>query len=101
GEELGVRTSVLVWTHRGDESTDGSFTFSSPLADALVSVGMHEEPIELPPVKRVIGGSLVSPPVSEPYAEARPSGGALRLRLSSLAGVVNQLGAGRLSIEEY
>jgi glycine reductase complex component B subunit alpha and beta len=100
-EDLGVRTSVLVWTHRGDGRTDGSLTFISPRADALVSVGMHEEPIELPPVKRVIGGSLVSPPVSEPDAETRPANGALRLRLSSLAGVINQLGAGRLSIEEY
>ncbi|HEV8715072.1 MAG TPA: glycine/sarcosine/betaine reductase component B subunit [Candidatus Binatia bacterium] len=100
-EGLGMRTTVLVWTHRGDGRTDGSLTFISPRADALVSVGMHEEPIDLPPVKRVIGGSLVSPPVSEPDAEARPANGALRLRLSSLAGVINQLGAGRLSIEEY
>jgi hypothetical protein len=100
-EDLGVRTTVIVWTHRGDGRTDGSLTFISPRADALVSVGMHEEPIELPPMKRVIGGSLVSPPVSEPEAEVRPAGGALRLRLSSLAGVINQIGAGRLSIEEH
>jgi len=100
-EDLGIRTTVIVWTHRGDGRTDGSLTFISPRADALVSVGMHEESIDLPPMKRVIGGPLVSPPVSEPNAEVRPASGALRLRLSSLAGVINQLGAGRLSIEEY
>lgn len=100
-EDLGVRATVIVWTHRGDGRTDGSLTFISPRADALVSVGMHEEPIDLPPVERVIGGPLVGPPVSEPEAEARPAAGALRLRYASLAGVLNQFGAGRLSIEEY
>ncbi|MBI3304613.1 MAG: hypothetical protein HYZ72_21325, partial [Deltaproteobacteria bacterium] len=100
-EDLGVRATIVVWTHRGDGRTDGSLTFISPRADALVSVGMHEEPIDLPPVERVIGGPLVGPPISEPDAEARPAAGALRLRYASLAGVINQLGAGRLSIEEY
>jgi glycine reductase len=100
-ENLGVRTTIIVWTHRGDGRTEGSLTFISPKADAMVSVGMHEEPIELPPVKRVIGGPLVSPGVWETNAQAKPATGALRLRVASLAGAINQLGAGRLSIEEY
>jgi len=52
-------------------------------------------------MQRVIGGPLVSPGVWEQNAVAKPAGGPLRLRYASLAGVMNQLGAGRLSIEEY
>jgi glycine reductase complex component B subunit alpha and beta len=100
-EDLGVRATSIVWTHQGDGRTDGSLTFISPRADALVSVGMHEETLDLPAMQRVIGGPLVSPGVWEQNAVAKPADGTLRLRYASLAGVMNQLGAGRLSIEEY
>jgi hypothetical protein len=62
---------------------------------------MHEETLDLPAMQRVIGGPLVSPGVWEQNAVAKPADETLRLRHASLAGVMNQLGAGRLSIEEY
>jgi hypothetical protein len=66
-----------------------------------VSVGMYEETLDLPAMQRVVGGSLVSPGVWEQNAGAKPAGGPLRLRYASLAGTMNQLGASRMSIEEY
>ncbi len=100
-EAVGVRTTVVVWTHRGDGRTDGSLTYISPRADALVSVGMYEEPIELPAVQRVVGSALIGPSAWDQNAPAQPAAGALHLRLGSLAGAMNQFGAERLSIEEY
>jgi glycine reductase len=100
-EDLGVRATIVVWTHGGDGRVDGSLTVISPRADALVSVGINDGSIDLPPVQRVIGGPLIGPLVMEQDPEAKPAAGALRLRYAHLAGVINQLGAGKLSIEEY
>jgi hypothetical protein len=57
--------------------------------------------MELPPVERAIGGEVAGPFSDEAGAPALPAAGALRVRYRDLAGVLNQLGANRLSIEEY
>jgi len=100
-EELGVRTTIVVWTHGTDGRVEGSLTVVSPRADAMVSVGLNDECLDLPPVERAIGGPLAGPFSDEATASALPAAGALRVRYRDLAGVLNQLGAGRLSIEEY
>lgn len=100
-EEIGVKTTIVVWTHGTDRRVEGSLTVVSPRADAIVSVGMHDETIELPSVERVIGGELVGPFSEEAGAPALPAAAPLRLKYRDLAGVINQIGANRASIEEY
>jgi glycine reductase len=100
-ENLGVRTTIVVWTHGADRRVEGSLTVVSPRADAMVSVGMIDESIELASVERVIGGPLAGPFSEEAGARALPAAGALRVQYRDLAGVINQIGAGRVSIEEY
>jgi len=100
-EEMGVKTTIVVWTHGTDRRVEGSLTVVSSRADAIVSVGMHDEPIELPRVERVIGGDLAGPFSEEAGAPAVPAGGRLRVKYRDLAGVINQIGANRASIEEY
>lgn len=100
-EELGVRTTIAVWTHGTDGRVEGSLTVVAPRADAMVSVGLNDECLDLPAVERAIGGPLAGPFSDEAGAPALPAAGALRVRYRDLAGVLNQLGAGRLSIEEY
>jgi len=100
-ETLGVRSSIVVWTHGTDGRIEGSLTVVSPRADAIVSVGMNDECIDLPPLARAVGGPLTGPFSDEADATPLPATGALRVRCRDLAGVLNQLGAGRLSIEEY
>lgn len=100
-EGLGVRTSIVVWTHGTDGRIEGSLTVVSPRADAIVSVGLNDECIDLPPVERALGGPLAGPFSDEADATPLPATGALRVRCRDLAGVLNQLGAGHLSIEEY
>lgn len=100
-EEMGVRTAIVVWTHGTDRRVEGSLTVFSQRADAIVSVGMNDECIDLPPLERAIGGTEAGPFSEEAGAPALPAAGPLRVRYRDLAGVLNQLGAGRLSIEEY
>jgi len=100
-EEMGIKTTIVVWTHGTDRRVEGSLTVVSPRADAIVSVGMHDETVELPPMERVIGGELAGPFSEEAGAPALPAAGPLLVKYRDLAGVINQIGANRASIEEY
>jgi len=100
-EALGMKGAIVIWTHGGDGRIEGSLTFMSPRADAVVSCGLNEQSIELPPVARVIGNASIGPLIMESEGETRPSNGPLSLRFLFLAGAADQLGGGRRSIEEY
>lgn len=100
-EALGMKGAIVIWTHGGDGRIEGALTFMSPRADAVVSCGINEQAIDLPPVARVIGSSTIGPLIMESEGETRPSNGPLHLRFLFLAGAADQLGGGRRSIEEY
>ncbi|HTW87823.1 MAG TPA: glycine/sarcosine/betaine reductase component B subunit [Candidatus Binataceae bacterium] len=100
-EALGMKGAIVIWTHGGDGRIDGALTFMSPRADAVVSCGINEQGIDLPPVARVIGSSSIGPLIMETEGDVRPSNGPLHLRFLFLAGAADQLGGGRRSIEEY
>ncbi len=100
-EALGMKGAIVIWTHGGDGSVEGSLTFMSPGANAVVSCGLNEESIDLPPVARVIGNASIGPLIMESEGETRPSNGPLHLRFLFLAGAADQLGGGFRSVEEY
>jgi sarcosine reductase len=100
-EALGIKGAIVIWTHGGDGRVEGALTFMSPRADAVVSCGINEQAIDLPPVARVIGSSTIGPLIMEAEGETRPSNGPIHLRFLFLAGASDQLGGGRRSIEEY
>jgi glycine reductase len=100
-ETLGMKGTIVIWTHGGDGRIEGALTFMSPRADAVVSCGINEQAIDLPPVARVIGSSTIGPLIMESEGEIRPSNGPIHLRFLFLAGAADQLGGGRRSIEEY
>ncbi|MBF6568673.1 MAG: hypothetical protein IVW54_07340 [Candidatus Binataceae bacterium] len=100
-EALGMKGAMVLWTHGGDGRIEGSLTFMSPRADAVVTCGINEQAIDLPPVSRVIGSSTIGPLIMESEDDVRPANGPLHLRFLFLAGAADQLGGGRRSIEEY
>jgi sarcosine reductase len=100
-EALGMKGTIVIWTHGGDGRIDGALTFMSPRADAVVSCGINEQAIDLPPVARVIGGATIGPLIMEAEDDTRPSNGPIHLRFLFLAGAADQLGGGHRSIEEY
>lgn len=68
-ERRGVRTVLLMAELAGPDGRTPPLLDSPPGADALVSLGNYEEPVELPPVERVIGGDslrMVEGPLEGP-----------------------------------
>jgi glycine reductase complex component B subunit alpha and beta len=100
-QACGMKGVIVIWTHGGDGRIEGALTFMSPHADAVVSCGINEQVIDLPPVARVIGSATIGPLIMEAEGETRPSNGPIHLRFLFLAGAADQLGGGRRSIEEY
>jgi hypothetical protein len=73
-----------------------------PRANAVVSCGITDELIHLPQPSRVIGAEKIGPVLTtDRGSEEYSSNQAVRITHQLIAGVVNQLGGNRLSIEEY
>jgi glycine reductase len=86
-EQLGVRTAMLAWDLRSaDDWREGAALFSSPLLNAIVSVGSNSYPFELPPVERVIAPSAG-------FAERYQ--GCTRVAALRSVGIMDHLGSGR------
>jgi glycine reductase len=101
-EDLGMKGAMVIWTHGGDGRIEGSLTFMSPRADAVVSCGITDENIHLPKLGRVIGAAQIGPVLTTDRGSVvYPSNEAVRLTHQLIASAVNQFGANRLSIEEY
>ncbi|HLH75335.1 MAG TPA: glycine/sarcosine/betaine reductase component B subunit [Candidatus Binataceae bacterium] len=101
-QELGVKGTIVIWAHGGDGRIEGSLTVISPHADALVSCGINEERLELPPIARVVAAAPAAQAlIAQPDGSLKPAAGALQLRILALAGAADQLGGGRRSSEEY
>ncbi len=95
-ERIGIKT-VLVNNEPSDaEGTDTSFVFVVPGADAMISTGKTEELIELPAMERVIGGEMLE------FEEVRqPAGERFVTSLRPLCCATSQIGATRLSVQQY
>jgi glycine reductase len=77
-ERAGIKTVFLTWEHGGAAGDDTPLQFYVPEADAIVSTGSMDEPVQLPEVARVVGGETIrlNPQVG---GERLPAKGPLRL----------------------
>lgn len=88
-EHRGVRTVLLMAELAGTDGRTPPLLDSPPGADALVSLGNYEEPVQLPPVKQVIGGDslrMVEGPLSGP----------LTIPTAAFLGALSPVGLGSL-----
>jgi glycine reductase len=92
-EQRGLRTVLLTNEHAGTDGRDLPLLSGGPEADAIVSVGSYDEAIDLPAAALVVGGDRLR--------DGRPAAGPLRLSLDQVFCGTNQLGAGRLSVEDF
>ena len=92
-EQLGVKTSLLAWDlTSADDGLEGAALFSSPLLNAIVSVGSNNVDLPLPPVERVIA----------PTAEmAERWQGRLEVQALRDVGLMDQLGSSRFTSTLY
>ncbi|HYA28265.1 MAG TPA: glycine/sarcosine/betaine reductase component B subunit, partial [Acidobacteriota bacterium] len=54
-EQLDVKTTLVTYENGGKQGTDSAVLFYVPEADAIVSTGSLDRPIELPAMNRTIG----------------------------------------------
>ncbi|HVA25312.1 MAG TPA: glycine/sarcosine/betaine reductase component B subunit [Chloroflexota bacterium] len=92
-EELGVKTSMLAWDlTSSDDGLQGATLFSSPLLNAIVSVGSNNVDLPMPPVERVIAPT---PDMAERYQ------GQIVVQALRGVGMMDQLGSSRFTATFY
>jgi glycine reductase len=99
-EKKGVRTSGFIWSYMGDGTISDSISANSEAADALASVGIYDDWLDLPEQAQVFGGTQVGPFTSNPNDKPVPAHNALRLCYRDICGAISQLGSSRLSMVE-
>ncbi len=96
-ERVNIKSTVIAYELGGADGTATPILLHSvPEADAIVSCGTYERPIELPPVERVVGGQNIR---RDPYTGGTyvPANGRLKLDMSlEMYCGVNQMGFGPL-----
>jgi sarcosine reductase len=96
-EQLGIKTAIAM-LHMGADFKDSRYgastIFSIPEVDAIVSMGFPFEKLVLSPVDRVIGAADV-------VGEGTVVGGEMLQPLSSIYGVLCQLGSSRMTAVRY
>lgn len=101
-EKNGIKTTLVTYENGGKEGKDSPVLFYLSEADAIVSTGALDRPVELPPMDRVIG----------PYAEIKvfPFPGAAPVQAESalsleardvMIGGADIWGSGNFRCEEY
>lgn len=97
-EEMGLKAALIIM----ERYPDTGITFVPPNVNALVTPGLTQDPISLPPVDRVIGGeSLIldntNPDNTNPSLPAVRADQELNLWVGDIAGAISQVGASRLT----
>ncbi len=54
-EQIGVKTTLVTYENGGKQGTDSAVLFYVPEADAIVSTGSLDRPVELPAMSRTVG----------------------------------------------
>ncbi|MCL4458877.1 MAG: glycine/sarcosine/betaine reductase component B subunit [Chloroflexi bacterium] len=93
-EQLGIKTTFITFEYGGADGSDQPLVSSVPEADAIVSTGGQDHLLELPPMKKVIGGSEV-----RGYGVKANEG--FTIVLEQVYTAVNQLGAGKVVARPY
>jgi sarcosine reductase len=88
-EELGVKTTLMLWETADPGETEDSALFNTASLDAIVSLGSSHFPLTYPPVQRVIGGAAAGP------------AGELVLTANGVLGPIDQLGGSRFTVVRH
>jgi glycine reductase complex component B subunit alpha and beta len=88
-EQLGVKTSLMVWETTGEGETEDSPLFNLPSLDAIVSLGSSQMRLSFDPVARTIGSTDAS------------AGAARTVAASQMLGAIDQLGGSRFTVVRH
>lgn len=93
-ESKGVRTVLVSNEGAGADGTDPSLAHVTPEADAFITTGNNDEPVELDPVERLIGRG----PLPRAHEDLK---GRLTIPVSRIHGGTNPLGYGTLTCRSH
>jgi glycine reductase len=100
-ERAGVRTVLGVDEYSDADGSDVPLVISVPEAEAIVSCGNQEVPIDLPAMDRVLGGDrFVGGNLQEAAFRQHPAE-ALRVAIRQIYAATAQVGAGRLTSRAF
>jgi glycine reductase complex component B subunit alpha and beta len=101
-EKIGIKTTLVTYENGGKEGKDSPVLFYLPEADAVVSTGALDRPVELSPMDRVVGPYEQIKIFPFPGAPAVPAGGALSLEARDvIIGGADIWGDCKFRCEEY
>ena len=101
-ERIGIKTTLVTYENGGREGKDSPVLFYLPEADALVSTGSLDKPLELPAMDKVIGPYEQIKIFPFPGAGSVPASGALSLEARDvMMGGADIWGESRFRCEEF
>ena len=101
-EQAGIKTTLVTYENGGKEGKDSPVLFYVSEADAVVSTGTLDRPLQLPPMERVVGAYQEIKIFPFPGAVAVSARAALPLEARDvMIGGADIWGAGNFRCEEY
>ena len=101
-EQAGIKTTLVTYENGGKQGRDSPVLFYLPEADAVVSTGALDRPVDLPAMDRVIGPYEQIKIFPFPGAAPVPARGALSLEARDvMIGGADIWGDGSFRCEEY
>ena len=97
-EELGMKATLIIM----ERYPDTGITFVPVGVDALVTPGLTRDPITVPAMERVVGGTTIpldneDQDNTKPDLPPVPAYHELKLWVGDIAGAISQVGASRLT----
>lgn len=89
-EKIGVKTSAVLWSYLGDGTISDSISASSDYANALASVGIYDESVQLPGQKQLFGDA-------DPASTYRSP---INVYMFKICGAISQVGASQVAMVE-
>lgn len=96
-EQKGIKTVLITDEYAGQDGASQSLADSTPLGDAVVTVGNANEVITLPPMKNVIGYPEVADTIAGGTAGSLKPDGSITAEIQVITGATNELGFSYLS----
>ncbi len=99
-EEAGIRTVAITDEYAGPNGASQSLADTTPLAQAIISVGNANERILLPPMERLLGPIDDLSRLAGAYPHSLHPDGSLEVELQAVIGATNELGFQSLRCRE-
>lgn len=100
-EQAGIRTVLFLHENAGEDGASEAITYTTPEADAVVTVGNTNEIVLLPPMEKVIGHPAAADVLAGSSPGALRSDGSLAVPFAVIVDAVSNLGMTKMTARDY